>query len=43
MAMESAWLLGLIWLAESTADWYFLEKNIAGWLVDLADNLKRIG
>jgi hypothetical protein len=34
--------LGLIWLAESTADCFFVRENTAGWLADLADNLKRI-
>jgi hypothetical protein len=35
-----ACLLRMIWLTESIVDWLFLEKNIVGWLVDLADNLK---
>jgi hypothetical protein len=33
--------LGLIWLAESTAGWFFVrEKKL---LANLADNLKRTG
>jgi hypothetical protein len=36
-------LLGLIWLAESTAGYFFLKKNTVSWLTDLADNLKRTG
>jgi hypothetical protein len=32
--------LGLIWLAESTAGWFFLREKYC-WLADFADNLKR--
>jgi hypothetical protein len=33
--------LGLIWLAESTAGWFFCKSKTL--LTDLADNLKRTG
>jgi hypothetical protein len=31
---------GLIWLAESTAGWFFVREKYC-WLADLTDNLKR--
>jgi hypothetical protein len=37
--------LELIWLAGSTAGWFFCERKtlLVGWLADLAHNLKRTG
>jgi hypothetical protein len=35
-------LFGLIWLAESTAGWFFVREKYC-WLANLVDNLKRTG